>query len=216
MGELQGQAGILFDEQDGHALFVEFFKRPEHVVHEQGGQPHGGFVKKQEVTARHESPAHGEHLLLAAAQGFAALFLALHQPGEEVVDPLVVCLDGIGILAGIGGQFQIFLDGEVAEDVTTFGSQGCLVFLHDGMGVDPQKALSLVQDFACCNLGALGRGNAGDGVQGGGLARTVGADEGHGLSLVNGQGNAVQGFDIAVTYVKVLYFEKHQIVSSPR
>ena len=48
---------------------------------------------------------------------------------------------------------------------------------------------------------------AGDGVQRGGLARAVGADQGHQLAVAHRQGNALEGVDRAVKYMQIFDFQ---------
>ena len=49
---------------------------------------------------------------------------------------------------------------------------------------------------------------AGEGAQGGGLAGAVGADEGDDLAGFDGEGDALDGFDLAVGDPEVLDFEQ--------
>ena len=56
----------------------------------------------------------------------------------------------------------------------------------------------------------------GDGVEAGGLAGTVGADQGDDLALVNMKADPVQRLDIAVLDFEIFNLQQHQITSSPR
>ena len=64
------------------------------------------------------------------------------------------------------------------------------------------------------DMAAAGLEQAGDGVERGGLARAVGADEGDDLALVDLEGDALDGVDVAVVDVHVLDFEKAHWPSS--
>ena len=64
------------------------------------------------------------------------------------------------------------------------------------------------------DLAADGLEEAGEGAQGGGLAGAVGADEGDDLAGVDAEGDALDGFDLAVGDPEVLDFEQcgHSVV----
>ena len=74
--------------------------------------------------------------------------------------------------------------------------------IDDGIGRDLLQILAVQRDGA-----GGGVQQAGDGVQRGGLARAVGADEGHQLAVADGQGDALQGVDSPVKDVQVFDFQ---------
>ena len=70
---------------------------------------------------------------------------------------------------------------------------------HDLVGAHALDAAALVQDVA-----GLGLQQAGNGLQGGGLAGTVGTDQGDDLALIHLKGDVLDGVDVAVVNVDVI------------
>ena len=70
----------------------------------------------------------------------------------------------------------------------------------DGVALQVVNALTHEADFAAGDVAQ----QAGDGAQGGGLARAVGADQGHDLAVVDFQADALQSMDLAVIEMQVL------------
>src|ERR687886_195096 len=62
-GDLQGDVGVLLDEQDGRALFVDLLDGMEDSLHQHRREAHRGLVQEEELRAAHEGAANGEHLL---------------------------------------------------------------------------------------------------------------------------------------------------------
>ena len=83
MSIFQGDAGILFDDQDGGPGFVEFFQHAKELLHKQRRKPHGRFVQQDEPNAAHEGPSHGQHLLFPAAQRVPTLMSAVGKARER-------------------------------------------------------------------------------------------------------------------------------------
>src|SRR3990172_4395410 len=65
MGDRERHGGVLLDQQNRGALAVDVSDRLEDLLHEHGGQPHGGLVEEQDPGRRHQRPGDGQHLLLA-------------------------------------------------------------------------------------------------------------------------------------------------------
>ena len=53
VGQIQGLAHVLFDQQDGHAFLFEFTDGVEDLVHQKRGQPQGRFVEHQDPGSGH-------------------------------------------------------------------------------------------------------------------------------------------------------------------
>src|SRR5690606_33717771 len=161
----------------------------EDLLYQDGGQAHGRLVQEHEPTAGHEGPSHRQHLLLAPREGAGQLVFPLAQAGEEGEDPLQVLVDPGPVPAAGGGQEEAFQDRQVGEDPPALGDVahaqghhlvgGKLGEVHPGEADRPPA----------------GRDEAGDGPQGGGLARAVGADEGDDLPFLHHQVDAVEGLD---------------------
>ena len=82
--DLQSGPGVLFHQQDGGAVLVQFLDNVKDLLHQDGSQAHGGLVQHQQFGMAHKRAAHGQHLLLAARQGAGDLLAALLQTGEEL------------------------------------------------------------------------------------------------------------------------------------
>ena len=148
----------------------------------------------------HESPAHGQHLLLAAGEGARHLAAALLQPGEEAEHHLQVLGDA-GVALGVGAHLQVLLHAHLQEDPPSLGDLG-QAHLHDLVGRDVGKGLAQEGDGAGPAVQ-----QARDGIQRGGFARAVGADEGDDLTLLHLEGNVLDGVDAAVVDVEVFRFQ---------
>ena len=87
LGNLRGDADILFDDEDRFAFVAE---PDEHLLqqrHDHRRQTFGRLVHDQEVRVEEERARDRQHLLFAARQLSAAIALAFGKPGEGVVDP---------------------------------------------------------------------------------------------------------------------------------
>ena len=73
---------------------------------------------------------------------------------------------------------------------------------HNLVGAHALDAAALVQDVA-----GLGLQQAGNGLQGGGFASTVGTDQGDDLALIHLEGDVLDGVDVAVIDVDVINFQ---------
>ena len=73
---------------------------------------------------------------------------------------------------------------------------------HDLVGAHALDAAALIQDIA-----GLGLQQAGNGLQGGGFASTVGTDQGDDLALIHLEGDVLDGVDVAVIDVDVINFQ---------
>ena len=82
VGDLEGHAGVLLDEEDRRALPVHLLDDREHLLDEDRGQTHRGLVHQQHLRVRHQGAAHGEHLLLTTGHAAGLLPEALLEPGE--------------------------------------------------------------------------------------------------------------------------------------
>ena len=140
--------------------------------------------------------------LLAAGQGAGDLIEALFQHREHGQHLFLGLPDAGLVIAQEGAHAQVFVHRETAENASTFGN------LHNALG-DHVVRRHVVDVLVAEGDGALRRGqDAGDGVEGGGLARPIGADQGDDLVLVHVQGDALQRVDLAVEDVEIVDFEK--------
>ena len=169
----------------------------EDLLHQQRRKTHGRLVQHQHGGVAHQRAAHGQHLLFAAGHGAGQLLAAFLQAGEQLKDLFLVGGNG-GVGLGVGTHVQIFFHGHVQEHMASFGNMGKARF-HDFMGAHALDALALVDHIA-----GLGFQQAGDGLQGGGLTGTIGTDQGDDLALIDLEGNALDGVDVAVVNVDVI------------
>ena len=97
---------------------------------------------------------------------------------EEVEDLLVVLLEIVLLAARVGCQLQVLLDREVAEDVPSLGHQRQLQVLDHAVGRGLEDRLAAKADVAGDDPRRFGGPQTGNGVEAGGLAGAVGADQG--------------------------------------
>ena len=170
------------------------------LLHQDGGQAHGGLVQHQQPGVAHQRPADGQHLLLAAGEGAGDLPPTLLQSGELGIDLFQVCIHTGGAL-GISAHFQVFFHAHLQEDAPAFRHLSQALF-HDLVAGHVGNIFAAELDAACA-----GAQQAGDGLQGGGLAGAVGTDQSDHLALIHMEGNAFDGVDGAVIDVHVFNFQ---------
>jgi len=203
VGHLERGLGELLHEQHRHPLRLEPADGAEDLLHDDRGQPHGRLVEQHDLGARHEGPADGQHLLLAAGERAGELGAPLLELGEELVDPPEVA-GGLGAEAeearqvAVGPQEQVVLGGERREDVAPLRRVG-QAEPGDARGGEPLHRLAVEQDPP-----AARDDEARDGPHGGGLAGPVGADERHHLAGLHPQRGADQHLGEAVSRVEIL------------
>ena len=106
------------------------------------------------------------------------------------------------VVAQEGAELEVLGDREPGEDVASLGGVGEAQG-DDLVGGDAVEGLAVEEDAA-----AAGLEEPGEGAQGGGLAGAVGADEGDDLAGFDGEGDALDGFDLAVGDLEVLDLEQ--------
>ncbi len=67
--DFKGIKDILLDQQDGGSALVDFCNDFKDGAHQNRRQAQRRFIQHHECGQRHQAAAHGQHLLLAAAQG---------------------------------------------------------------------------------------------------------------------------------------------------
>src|SRR5262245_62241458 len=91
MGELERVIGVLLDEEDGNALLlVEIANDREDLLDDEGRETERRLVEEQEARAAHQRAGDGQHLLLAARQGAAALIEPFLESREDGADALQI------------------------------------------------------------------------------------------------------------------------------
>src|SRR5437867_4425295 len=93
VGQLEGHGGVLLDEDDGEAAARQLADGARDLAHDDGSEAERRLVEEEALGLGHEPAPDGEHLLLAARQGAAALLEALAEPGKQLVDTLEIAAD---------------------------------------------------------------------------------------------------------------------------
>lgn len=196
VSDLQRFVCVLFDEEDGDALGADVFDDVENLRNDDRGKAKRGFVQEQDFRLHHQAATDGKHLLFAAGECTRALAAAFFEAREEVVDVGEVFL--VGFFAVVEtAEFEVFFDGERREDAASFGNERDAAST-DFVGRGAGDVRAEVGDFA-----AAGARAAADGVEQGGFARAVRADEGDDFSLFDAERDAFQCFYLAVVGVQV-------------
>src|SRR5262245_46893640 len=89
--ERQGLARVLLHQQHGGAEAIDLADDAEDLLHHDGRQAQRRLVEHEHAGARHERPADGQHLLLAAghgARGLAPALLEAREEAEHLLEPL--------------------------------------------------------------------------------------------------------------------------------
>ena len=168
----------------------------EDLLDQNGREAHGGLVEHQQLRAAHKRSAHREHLLLAAGERSGDLPAALFQARKARVDVRNAGTHG-GARLGVCAELKVFLNGHLEEDVSALRdlreTTGDDLVRRDGVEVLPLEA----------HAAAARVEQTGNGVQHGGFARAVRADERHDLAGVDVEGHALHGVDAAVENIQV-------------
>ncbi len=174
----------------------------EDLLHQQGRQTHGGLVQHQHGGVAHQRTAHGQHLLLAAGHGAGQLLAALLQAGKQLKHLFLVGGDGGG-QAGCKPPMSRFSSTVMCRK--TWRPSGTCARPASTI-LWARHALDALRPCTGRRR-VLGCEQAGNGLQGGGLTRTVGADQGDDLALVHLEGDVLYGVDVAVIDVDVIHLQ---------
>lgn len=211
MRDGQGREGVLFHEQYGFALGVDFQDDVEDFLHQKRGEAERGLVEHHQIRAAHECAPHGEHLLFAAGERAALLPTAFFEPREQVVDPIDVLLDPFLVVADVRAEHQVFLNREVGEDAAALrayrdapSDDVLRGFAEDLFRFGPTAAPDDrgEQHFALRILH-----EAGDGADDAAFPRAVRADKRDYLALRDAHADALHRMDAAVVDVEILDFK---------
>src|SRR5260370_7867081 len=93
VGDIQRHQCVLFDEQDGDALFVDRLNGFEYLFNKDRRQPHTRLVHKQNARPTHQGSRRRRHLLLTAGKRAGNLLEALAQSRKEPQHALLVLVD---------------------------------------------------------------------------------------------------------------------------
>ena len=119
LGDAERHRGVLLGQQHGEPLFpVQPAHDLEDLGHQHGREAHRRLVEEHEPGMRHERPADGEHLLLAARDIARVAAPALAQAREVLVHQLEVAPQRRRPFAlRVGAREEVLLHRQVLEDV---------------------------------------------------------------------------------------------------
>src|SRR5262249_14864806 len=192
VGELERRERILLDQHHRDTVGANVLDDRERPLHQRRRQPKGGFVEQHELGGRHQRARDRKHLLLAARERPGGLASPLAENGKTRVDRLQIRGDPARIAAQIATHFQVFGDGHVGEQAPPLGAVGDAE-LENTPRARPGDVLAKEGDAACRR-----REQAGDCLQGRGLAGTVGADQRDELALPCFHRHPTDGLHLAV------------------
>ena len=90
VGHVDGERGVLLDEQDGRAFLAQLTNQSGHFGDQRGRQSLGRFVHDEQRRVGDQRSRNSEHLLFAAAQVVASVMASLREPGKERKDTIDV------------------------------------------------------------------------------------------------------------------------------
>ena len=193
----------MFHQQNRYALGEHVLHHLKNLVHHDGRQAHGRLVHQQYLGAAHQRAAHGQHLLLAAGHGASQLVAALFEAGKDGKHLVDVGLNTGFVVPDVGAHLQVFNDGHAGKHAAPFG--------HHGQALLDQVPRTLALDAfsQVLDIAAVERQGAGNGLHGGGLARTIGANERDQLAFGHLKINPLDGLDAAIRDLEIGYFEQN-------
>src|SRR6266568_255867 len=108
MGELERMESILLDQKDGEpVLGIERFDGVEDLPDNQRSKAERRLVQEKEPRPAHERPRNGQHLLLAAREGAAALVKALPQTRKQAEHTFEIAAE-LGRLGDQRAHLEVF------------------------------------------------------------------------------------------------------------
>jgi hypothetical protein len=212
VGDPEGDGQLLLDQQDGDPAARDLGQEVADQADQHGGQALGRLVDHDQLGVAHEGAADGQHLLLAAgehaARGVGPLAKGREEPEGVLERPAGRRARGLRA-AGLHPQDQVLADGQTGEDVPVL-RHVAEASAGDRVRGEPGQLLPLEPDRAA------GRDVAHDGLDGGGAADPVAAEEAHDLPPADVEGDAVQDVALAVEGVEVPDLEHQDACSVPR
>ena len=140
-------------------------------------------------------------MLLATGHGAGQLVAPLFEARKNRKHLVDVSLDAVLIVANVGAHLQVLDDGHAREHAAAFR--------HHGQALLDQVPRALALDAAAqvFNVPGVDRQGAGNGLHGGGFARTVGADQGNEFAFMHFKIDALDGLNAAIGHLEIADFE---------
>src|SRR5215472_10738583 len=203
VSEMESHVGVLLHEEDGHALLaVDAADDVEDVLDELGGEAQRGLVEEHHGRPGHEGAADGEHLLLAARERARALLGAASEDGEVVVHHLEVAGDALPVLPRVRAHLEVLAHGEEGKHLAPLRhvteSQA-----HHAVGIHAAEGAAVEGDGPLLRVH-----HSRYRLEDGGLARPVGAQDGHDGAARHREAHAADGHDGAVVRLDVVDLEE--------
>ena len=199
VGNGQRLTGVLLHQQHAHAHVLDAAERLEQLAADQRREAERRLVQQQDVGRRHQRPADGHHLPLAAAHGVGGLPHALGEPGEQRNDPLEVLRGAAAGPGREGAELEVVVHRQVGEDAAVLRHQR-----QPGLDHPVRRQRSQVDLTEGDARARQMRDHAAHGLEAGRLAGAVGPQHDDDLALAHAQRHAVDGQVLAVADGKLL------------
>ena len=206
VADLFGKPHLVGDEHAGHSIAHQFADHVEHLADGFGVECRGHLVEQNQL-GLHGQRSRDRHALLLSAREFAGVGLFLERQAHPIEQRAGGALRVDAADAGDlhGGDHQVLEHGEMREQVVLLEYKAHAFAQCDALGL----GLELIDaGLAHLNLAALRLQQAGDAAQDGGLSRTGGPDDGHGLALGHLKVDAVEHLGVAKGEMHVLQFHQ--------
>src|SRR5262249_26977410 len=158
------------------ALLLETADDGEDFFDDERCQPERRLVEQDRLGVRHQGAPDHHHLLLAAGEIAGLQPPALLETRENLVHPLDAVAHLFAVAAAVAAGDEVFLDRQVREYAPAFEHLDDAA-AHDLMRRQLIEPLAIELDRALGDPPALGAENAGNRLQGRGLAGAVGAEQ---------------------------------------
>src|SRR5205814_4888200 len=201
VGDVERHVHVLLDEEHGRAGGADLTDDTEDLLDQNRCKAKRWLVEQEQTWPGHEGSSDGEHLLLTAAQGSAALLQPLAQ-AREIVEHARLLACGTEIASGVPTEHQVLVHREICEDLPS------LRHLHDPQ--THQAIWAHPVDAPTVELDCAPRRpeEAGDHPQRRGLARAVRSEQRDDAPLGDLETDAVQGADAPVVRLDLVHNEE--------
>ena len=191
--DLAGEAHLVGREQHGHALGLQVANRGQHLADQLGVERARDLVEQHRPRPRGEGAGDRHPLLLAAGEPVGRVLLAPGEPeaGEQRPGRLIGLL-ARDVVALLDPEQDVVDHVQVREEVVGLEHEREPAANRHGLDRRVGDHLPVEEDVAVVDV--LQQVDA---AQDRGLARAGGADQRHGLVLVNGQVDAVEHLPVA-------------------
>jgi len=178
IGDRQTLLGVLLDQKDAHAGFLDARERSEQPQGQQRREAERRFVEQQDSRRRHHGAADCHHLALAAAHGAHELLAALLELREQAQHTFQILRLVRAGAPRMCAEHEILLDGQVGKNAAVLWHERD-AGLHDLVRRAPRDVGAVHRHRAAFRLAGL----PGDGADERALTRAIGAEHDDDLAL---------------------------------